>query len=165
MARTGVQIDGLKEMQAAFRRLDPVVREAMADAAYVTAMEVARLAKANLRPGHGFRTGQLQRALGASVNRRTGEARAGIRKGFNRAVAGAGGSALRSRGARLHVPTKIGHLVEFGHGGRPSARPHPFMRPAYENQKGPFLDRARRAGKVIEDRMRAPASTPGGRFL
>ncbi|MBE3118843.1 MAG: HK97 gp10 family phage protein [Candidatus Atribacteria bacterium] len=33
---------------------------------------------------------------------------------------------------RPHDPTKIGHLVEYGHGGPHPARPHPFLRPAID---------------------------------
>ncbi len=156
-----LQIDGLPEMRAAFQRLEPVVRDAMAAAAFETAQVIAGLAASSLVPGHGFETGQLKRSLGATLNSRTGEARVGIRRGFTLAIAGKGGSALHSKGARLHVPTKIGHLVEFGHSGRHPAPPHPFMKPAVLMETGPFLLRCQRAGRVVEQQM----AMPGGRFL
>ena len=34
-----------------------------------------------------------------------------------------------------HVPAKIAHLVEFGHGGPHPAEPHPFLRPAYDETR------------------------------
>jgi len=33
---------------------------------------------------------------------------------------------------KKHIPAKIAHLVEFGHGGPHPADPHPFLRPAYD---------------------------------
>jgi len=43
------------------------------------------------------------------------------------------------------------HLVEFGHGGPKPAPPHPFMRPAFEANKGKAEAKLRRAiGKGVE---------------
>lgn len=161
-AKFGLQIDGLPEMRAAFKRLPDVTRDAMAAATLATAQAIASQAAAHLVPGHGVQTGQLKRSLGASLNKSTGEGRVGIRRGFNLAIAGTNGSALHRHGARLHVPTKIGHLVEFGHGGSHPAKAHPFMRPAYKAEEGPFLERCRRAGAEIERQM---GMSPGSRFL
>jgi hypothetical protein len=156
-----VQIDGLPAMRAAFKKLPDVTRDAMAGAALETAQVIAGQAASSLVPGKGFQTGALKRALGATLNSRTGEARVGIRAGFNVAIPGRGGSALTKNGARLHVPTKIGHLIEFGHGGPHPAGAHPFAKPAVRAEEGAFLDRCRRAGRVIEEQM----AMPGGRFL
>lgn len=163
MAKFNLQIEGLQQMREAFKKLPDVAKDALGAASLETAQVIALRAGQSLVPGHGLQTGQLKRSLGASLNRRTGEARVGIRRGFSIAIAGTGGSALRSKGARLHVPTKIGHLVEFGHGGPHPAGEKRFMRPAYQSEAGPFLERCRRAGQRIEQQM--AVSVPGGRFL
>jgi len=36
---------------------------------------------------------------------------------------------------KKHVPAKIAHLVENGHGGPHPAGPHPFLRPAYDETR------------------------------
>lgn len=160
-SKYSVVVDGIPEMRAAFKLLPDVAKEAFRDAVFVTASEIVRQARGYLVPGHGFRTGALKESLGFRVTPH-GEARIGIRRGFQRAIAGRGGRALTSRGARLHIPTKIGHLVEFGHGGPHPAPPHRFLRPAYESQREAFLDRCRRAGRTIEQQMAARASAAAG---
>ncbi len=47
---------------------------------------------------------------------------------------------VRTKGAHkgepwYEDPSKIGHLVEFGHGGPHPAAPHPFMRPAVDTNR------------------------------
>jgi hypothetical protein len=164
--RTALVIDGLPAARAAFKKLDPIARETFIDVAVrPTASAIASAAKGGLAPGRGVDTGTLQEAIGHSVSTRTGEARVGIRLGFNKAIPGRSGSALYSRGARLHVPTKIGHLVNFGHG---SVGAIPFMTNAYRAQEGAFLQRCRTAGQVIEQRMGDSGSGAiggGGRLL
>jgi hypothetical protein len=111
-----------------------------------------------LVPGRGFQTGQLQKALGWSINKRSGSAKVGVRLGFETFTPGRNGSAATNAGARAHRPTKIGHLVEFGH--RRGASPHPFLVPAAEATKGYFLAQCRAAGSTIERDM----ASVGGRF-
>lgn len=40
---------------------------------------------------------------------------------------------------KLHNPAKIGHLVEFGHGGPYPAPPYPYMRPAWASSEAKCL--------------------------
>lgn len=162
MAVDAVTVRGLKEAQAVFRQLPDVARDAYVEIAVrPTASELVRDAQSRLIPGHGFVTGALKRSLGYTLNARTGQARVGIRRGFDVIRPGRNGSALTSRGAFKHQPTKIGHLVEFGHGGPHPAPPHPFMVIAAEGQQAPFLSRARAAGRRIEGEMAAI----GARYL
>lgn len=162
MAVDAVTVLGLKEAQAIFRQLPAVAQEAYVELAVrPTASEIVRDAASRLIPGHGFVTGALKRALGYVVNAKTGQARVGNRRGFEVIQPGRNGSALTSKGAFKHQPTKIGHLVEFGHGGPHPAPPHPFMVIAAEGQIAPFLSRARAAGRRIEGEM----VTIGARYL
>lgn len=141
-----VQLLGVKEAQAAFKTVAPEVRRQIIDhATWPTAQAISQDAKARVHRRFGF----LHRQIGASINRRTGTAVAGITKG-SFPVPGVGGSALTSKGALLARPTKYGHLVEFGHGGPHPAPAFPFMLPAAEFQKQPYLSRCRAAGKVAE---------------
>ena len=149
-----VTVKGLKEAQALFRQLPDVARDAYVEVAVrPTASEIVRDAQSRLIPGRGFRTGATKRALGYTVNTKTGQARVGIRLGFEMVQPGRNGSALTSKGAFSHRPTKVGHLVEFGHGGPHPAPAHPFLVPAADGQQAPFLARARAAGRKLEGEM------------
>lgn len=55
---------------------------------------------------------------------------------------------------RLHVPAKVAHLVERGHGGPHAAGPHPFLRPALEGQKAAAESRM---AAVIREELRKEA--------
>jgi hypothetical protein len=153
--RPRLVIDGLAEMRAAFARLPQVTQDAMADAVLQTASAIVRQAQSSLVPGHGFRTGALRRSLGFAVDSR-GEGRVGIRRGFDTITPGRSGSALTANGARAHRPTKIGHLIEFGHGGPHRAPAYPFLKPAVQAEEAAFLARCRAAGQVIEQKMGNP---------
>ncbi len=72
----------------------------------------------------------------------------GARTGFRQTVGmevklgakrGAGGR-FESKGTKQLTgtvdPTKYAHLVEFGHGGKHPAQPHPFLRPAWDATSG-----------------------------
>ena len=146
MARPTLQIDGLKEAIATFRQLATVTQEAFTDAIRVTASEIVRVAQSRLTPGHGFQTGALQRALGFRVSPKTGQAWIGIRRG-------ASGSAAPGR--TPHRPTRVGHLIEFGHGGPHPARAYPFLKPAVAGEQSAFMARCRAAGPEIERNMAA----------
>lgn len=143
MAVDKVTILGLKEAQATFRQLPAIAREAFNEAISNTAEHIVDRARGSLVPGSGYRTGQLKQALGWNINKRSGSAKVGVRKGFERFQPG--------RTDRLHRPTKVGHLVEFGHSG--GASPHPFLVPAAEASKSFFLAQCRAAGPTLERDM------------
>lgn len=141
-------VRGLSQAKAVFRRLPAETQQVYTDVAIApTAEAIVTVAQSRLFPGHGFRTGQLKKSLGAVVDPKTGSARVGIRLGFNILAVG------RTRSGFSHRPTKIGHLVEFGHGGKHKAEATPFMVPAANGQRTPFLLRAKNAGRVLENRM------------
>lgn len=146
-------VTGLRGARKAFKELPLASQKEFNVASNETADAVLRRAKANLRPGHGYATGQLQRALGVRHAKGSGIAAVGIRRGFDLIIAGKGGSALTRKGARAHRPTKIGHLIEFGHGGPKPAPAYPFMMPAVEAERQLYVMRCRNAGKRLEAAM------------
>lgn len=179
MARgTRIEIRGLKEAQRAFARLPDVARETWNELAIEPTLKaIAQQAKQNLQASPSIRTGSLLRAIGWSLDRRTGQGKAGIERvsttiaipGRRRGVRvrgivvpGRGGSALMSQGARVIRPGRYGHLVEFGHAGRRAARPEPFMRPAAASQESAFLARSRAVGPVLERRMAGGGAASAG---
>ncbi len=172
MASSGFAIEGhvagLKSAKAAFQALPEIARDAMADATFTTASEIARIAKQRLLSNGSILTRTLYNAIGFTMNMKTGRGRAGIqnvttrvsndsssKRTFRvkgRVVTTVGRSGVAT--SRIVRPSKYGHLVEFGgRGGKMPAKP--FMIPAAENQKAPYLDRCKRAGKVIEQQTAA----------
>jgi len=51
-----------------------------------------------------------------------------------------------------HVPGRVAHLVEFGHGGPHRAQPHPWMKPAFAGAIG--AARAKMASKLQSEIMK-----------
>jgi HK97 gp10 family phage protein len=158
-------IQGLREAKAAFQALEPTFREHMADATETTVREIARGAQARLRSSPSIQTRNLHNAVGWSMNRKNGRGRAGITNttttlnvGGRRIrvkgiiTAGRGGSALKSAGARVDRPGRRAHFVEFG---TRTMKAEPFMVPAAAAEKGPYLDRAKQAGKLAEKDLAA----------
>lgn len=164
-------IRGLREAKAAFQKLPEVVRANMLDAVETTVREIARGAQARLQASPSIQTRNLYNAVAWRVTKTNGRGRVGITSGTTTIqigarkvrvkgiiTAGRGGSASTSAGAKLDRPSRRAHFVEFG------TRHHsaePFMTPAAESQKQPFLVRARAAGKGIERDM---ATVGGGRL-
>ncbi len=153
-------IQGMRELQAAFKQLPEIVRENINEATETTVREVARIAQANLERSPSIDTRALHDHVGWAMNRKAGRGSAGIKrattvlnvggrrlrvKGIIRA--GAGGGAA---GGSKDQPSRRAHFVEFG---TAHAAAEPFMLPAAEAQKGPYLDRSLRAGKNIERDM------------
>jgi hypothetical protein len=172
MASNGFSIEGnvagLRSAKAAFQALPEIVRDAMADATFTTVSEIARIAKQRLSANGSIQTRTLYNALGFTMSMKTGRGRAGIQNVTTRVsndssskrtfkVKGRVVTTVNRSGvaaSRIVRPTKYGHLVEFGaRGGK--MRAAPFMLPATENQKAPYLDRCKRAGKVIEQQTSA----------
>jgi hypothetical protein len=167
MATKGFAVEGhvagLRQAKAAFQALPEITRDAMAAATFTTVSEIARIAKQRLLANGSIQTRTLYNALGFTMNMKNGRGRAGIQNVTTRIsndsaskrtfkVKGRIVSTVSRSGAvtqRVVRPSKYGHLVEFGaRGGQ--MRAAPFMLPAAENQKAPYLDRCRQAGKAIE---------------
>lgn len=155
-------VQGLREAKAAFQALPEITRDAMNDATFTTVSEIARLAKQRVLTSPSVQTRTLYNALGFTMNYKNGRGRAGIQNVTTRVSNTAIRKTFKVKGRivsrvsrdgkvsqRIVRPSKYGHLVEFGgRGGKMPAEP--FMIPATESQKGPYLERCTRAGKQIE---------------
>lgn len=170
-AALDAKIQGLRAAKAAFQALPPLMQDALNEAVFLTTSEIVRLAKQFLLGHRSVRTRSLYNAIGFTSNRRAGEGKAGImnvtttmKVGNKRvrvrgiAIAGRGGSALTSEGAKLVKPRRYAHLVEFGT-YRSAAKP--FMQPAVDIERPLYLERCRRAGQRAEQTV----ATIGGRYL
>ena len=153
-------IQGLREAKAAFQALPVAMRGRILGATETTLSEIVRHARGRIQGNPSIRSRTLLNAIGYTLNKNNGRGRAGIQNvtttikvGTKRVrvrgvvMAGSGGSALTSEGARLVKPTKYGPKVEFG---TRFMKAEPFMIPAAKSQEQPYLDRVMRAGKQVE---------------
>lgn len=154
MAATQSQIEtkirGLREAKAAFQALEPTFREHLADATETTVREVSRAAQNRLASSPSIQTRNLYNAVGYTMNRKNGKGRAGIQNVT---------TTIKVAGRRIRVkgivregktadrPARRAHFVEFG---TRKMRAEPFMLPAAESQKQPYLSRVMAAGKKAE---------------
>lgn len=133
-------VRGLKQTRAAFRRVHPVMQRHLNGATRLTAIRVLQAAQRRVQIRYGF----LNEALGTSFSKKTGVAKVGIdRKAEFVTPAG-----------KKAKPSKYGHLVEFG---TTHSRAFPFMLISAEEQREPYLQRSRAAGKSAEAEMAALA--------
>lgn len=159
------KIAGLRAAKAAFQALPEIVRDAMLDAVRTTASEIARNAQARLLASPSIDTRALYNSVAWSVTKTNGRGRVGVTAGSSRVssggrtrrikgvlIAGKGGSALTSQGAKLKRPTTYAHLVEFGSRSMPA---EPFMKPAAKAEESAFVSRCQSAGKGIEKNVAA----------
>lgn len=165
-------VRGLREAKATFQKLPEITRDTMNEPTELTLREIVRHAKARLLASPSIHTRALYNNIGWTLNRKSGRGRAGVTSGsttgFFAAGTGVAGELKRrtikgviigsGRRARLVRPSRYAHLVEFGSRYMDA---EPFMIPATETQKQPYLERCRAAGKQIERRMVAI----GGRTL
>jgi len=159
-------IRGLREAKAAFQALPAAMRERTNDATETTVREIARHAQSRILSNPSVQSRSLYKAIGWSLNKNNGRGRAGVAnvtstitlgsgkkfrvKGI--LVAGKGGSASTSQGAKLIRPSRYAHLVEFG---TRRQQAEPFMMPAAKSQEQPYLQRIIRAGKDVEKDLAA----------
>jgi hypothetical protein len=111
------------------------------------------------------RTGALEKSMGVRLTenrkRLTASAVIGPRQGFviaydrrtGKVLSGKGKTfrANRARFKIVHDPSKIGHLVELGHGGPHPAPAYPFLRPAWDAGKFDMLRSLEREMTVAVD--------------
>lgn len=164
-------VRGLREAKAAFQALPEIVRNRMLVAVEMTVQEIARQAQARLAASPSIQTRSLYNHIAWRINKNSGRGYVGVSSGSTTitfggrrvrvkgiVVAGRGGSALRSAGARVIRPSRYAHLVEFG---SRKMEAEAFMLPSANAEKRPFVDRCVRAGKDIEQDM----ARIGGRAL
>jgi HK97 gp10 family phage protein len=168
MAITGPPILGVRACREAFQQLPEITREAMNDATLWAVQQGARLAQAQIERSPSIVTRALHDHIAFAINRKAGRGSFGVTPGSTTfqiagrrvrvkglVTAGAGGSASRSAGARVDKPSRRAHFVEFG---TTHQRAEPFMTPAAEALRDPYLDRCIRAGTTIERDMAAVGS-------
>jgi len=170
-------VQGLREAKAAFQKMPESFRDHLNDATELTVREIVRHARARLQASPSIRTRNLYNAVSWSMNRKNGRGRAGVGSGSTTIsnpslgtigkstvkvkgilVAGKGGSARTSAGAKLDRPSRRAHFVEFGTRHMPA---EPFMVPATESQEKSYLDRCRAAGRKAEKDL----ANIGSRYL
>lgn len=146
-------VKGLSQAKRAFREVEPTMKAAISEATRETAQIIAADAARRLQRGRGVRTGLLKGQIGFSHSATSGFARVGIKKGTF--------WLHLPNGKRVqHRPTRIGHLVEFGHGGqRGPAQASPYMIPAADAQRSAYVQRIRAKSRDAE---KALANRGGG---
>lgn len=159
----GAYVDGMRELKARFQAFPVVVQEKRINVNSATAAAVAIGARQRLIASPSIQTRNLLNHVAWKVTKTNGTAivgvtsgssvvnvRPGVRKNVRVkgiVIAGHGGSALTSQGAKLDRPSRRAHLIEFGWSHAPA---EPFMIPATAAQKEPHLQRWRAAGREIE---------------
>lgn len=151
--RQAISTRHVNALKRAFKTVPDEIRGRAADATEATVYAVERRAQQNVRVD----TGTLRSHIGSAFSKRTGFGRVGIKSG-RVALAGRGGSARTSQGARLLEPKKYAHLVEFG---TSTVSAQPFMLPAAEAERVPYGARMRQAGQAAERAL----TNIGARYL
>lgn len=174
--RYSAGISGLRAAQQAFAHLTPACMVEVNEATEETCIAIRNRAVALVPVRHGY----LRSSIDWTINKKTGEGRVGLRRGK---VTGAiafmtsGGKMGANQSARIHIrrnaagsvdrsdlimPSKYGHLVEFGTnarrrkrgGGATGAIPKTangrFMLPAAEAERRNYAQRVQNKGPRIE---------------
>lgn len=155
---TQVKVTGVQELADRFGNLKvAIVNKAWRKGLTKAAQVVAKATKANISTKTA--TGFLRKSIGQKVkvprvNPRTGAAAkpayaiVGPRSKF-REFRGLYTRGKQKGFAREHIPAKIAHLVEYGHGGPHPAPAYPFMRPAWQSTKARAFAELRRAAEEV----------------
>lgn len=128
------QLEGLKKgtrravVRKAFRKLGAPMRKHM---------------RSLLVPGHGYEFGVLKKSIAIKIGAVKFQPDnqyliVGPKTKAGRKI----GTHTRGKRAgkdKMRVPTKIAHLVEFGHGGPHAATPKPFIRPTMDAYRAKAL--------------------------
>lgn len=175
-------ITGMREAKAKFQALPGFMQEKRINVNTATAQAVALGATQRLIASPSVQTRSLLNHVKWSVSKSNGQAKVGVSSGSTTVmfghmggitrkikikgilIAGKGGSALTSQGAKLIRPSRYAHLVEFG---TVHFEAEPFMLPAATAQKDLHLQRWRAAGRELEREMAGLSSGPttGGGLL
>lgn len=132
----GMQVTGAAPLLSKFTDLPEKLQKKYGRRGVAKAARVLVKAAKALAP---VRSGLLKKSLGfrPRTYKHTVLAVIGPRKETKASAAKRikAGKALRYRGVvggKIHIPAKIAHLVEGGHGGPHPAPPHPFVKPAMD---------------------------------
>ena len=152
MARGGnkgvdIKLDGAKELRRFFEEAPKLAKKGIRRAITKASTPVTRAAKKNAPR----ETGLLKKSITKRIKSYpSGNVVAVI--GASRAVSGTvtdmgSGGNNKVRQHRKRVPANYIHLVEKGHGGPYTAKPHPFLNPALQQT-------AQQAHKIAEATLR-----------
>lgn len=175
-------IAGMREAKAKFQALPVFMQEKRLNVNAATAAAVALGARQRLLSSPSIQTRSLLDHVRWKITKTNGQALVGVTSGRSTVmfghmggttkkirvkgilIAGRGGSALKSQGAKIIRPSRYAHLVEFGWS---KAQAEPFMIPATNAQKEPHIQRWRAAGRQLERDMAGVSSGPstGGGLL
>jgi HK97 gp10 family phage protein len=146
-------VTGAKALKASFKALPKELRELVGSVNQTTAFAIAQSARARVPVRHGF----LKQHIDTAFSKATGFAKVGVKKG-RVAVAGRGGSALTSKGAKVVSPVRYAHLVERG---TVKQKAQPFMGPAARAEGPAHVQRIKRLGPEVVDAIRAAGRKAG----
>jgi hypothetical protein len=168
----GAYIEGMREVKAKFQALPPFMQQKRLNVNSATAAAVALGAQQRIIASPSIRTRSLLNHVRWKVTKTNGTAIVGVTSGSTVVsvqqgrgpalmrrknvrikgivIAGRGGSALTSQGARVIRPSRYAHLIEFGWSKAPA---EPFMIPSTMAQREPHLQRWRAAGRDLEREM------------
>jgi HK97 gp10 family phage protein len=153
---TTVRVEGLAAARANAVALQRLTTGSMRLALTKAARPMLRKAR-SLAPKE---SGLLKKSLKMKIITDTRNSRVIALIGPDRNVSG-------THNGQKRQPSRYAHLVELGHGGPHPASPHPFLRPAYESEKGTTeAIFSREIGPAIERRAEQLARTnfqPRGR--
>lgn len=166
-AAIGAHIQGLRELKAQFQRLPEVVRDRLNAETEWAVRRGVQTAQRNLESNPSIDTGALRDQIGWAMNWKAGRGSFGVKPATT--TFRSGGKRIRikgivksnaksAQGFTKDQPSRRAHFVEFG---TRKMKSEPFMLPAAEAIKAPYLARVLRSGKSIERDM----STVGGRFM
>mgnify|MGYP001248558692 CR=1 FL=1 len=156
---SAAKIQGMRELKAAFQALPAITRERLLEATELTAQEVVRHAKGHLLSSPSIRSRALYNHIMYAITKTNGRARVGVSAGSTSFVSA--GKRIRLKGiigtsaggkAITIYPTRYAHFVEYGTRHMPA---EPFMIPAKDSQRAPYLDRVTHAWKTVEQDVAA----------
>lgn len=128
---------GMPAVRAAFKALPDIAKDALNDATEETAERIRAGAVQRVPVRYGF----LSRFIAMRMSRKSGIARVGVLSGN-----------VTTPSGQVVSPSNYGHFSEFG---TVNEEARPFMLPAAEEQRGPYLSRAKATGPKIERDMSA----------
>lgn len=171
-AAIGGYVQGLRGAKARFAALPKIVQDARNEVNEFTAKGVVNQARLRLAASPSIGTRSLYNAVEYRVTKSNGTARVGVTNGQTTmtvagrtlkvkgiVVAGTGGSALASQGARVIRPAFYAWFVERG---TARMKAEPFMGPAAAVMREGQIRRWHLAGSSIERKMAGPSPGGGG---
>lgn len=127
------EITGLAD---ALKRLDAVGKKVKKKAVRSAVNHASKLLLREAKSRVPTRTGQLKKSLGRKVKAYPGAVVGIVGPRTGRRIQIGVRQRGNSAGTPIMIdPVKYAHLVEYGHGGRSPAPPHPFLRPAFDSSK------------------------------